>query len=192
VFVNDEFGPFYKAMFAEQVRREDMRAVFLEYAWNMNWCDPCAADPLSTEELRDLGVFWLSDDIQDGGRRPLGQPGVIRPRPVPMPRAVNVFVTRLHVRYDNAHFPEDLLFQQTGDESTFQGRYVLRHPWEGSATCEAAARYREEVPKRLETQAQALASLTGWSIADIRKKMHFTKAADPQRGRSWWDRIWAH
>ena len=22
-----------------------MRAVFLEYAWDMAWCDPCAADP---------------------------------------------------------------------------------------------------------------------------------------------------
>ena len=31
----------------EQVRRQDMRAVFLEYAWDMAWCDPCAADPLS-------------------------------------------------------------------------------------------------------------------------------------------------
>ena len=39
-------------MFAEQVKQEDMRAVFLEYAWDMGWCDPCAADPLSADELR--------------------------------------------------------------------------------------------------------------------------------------------
>jgi hypothetical protein len=31
-----------------------MTAVFLEYAWDMNWCDPCAADPLSQDELRKL------------------------------------------------------------------------------------------------------------------------------------------
>jgi hypothetical protein len=29
-----------------------MRAVFVEYAWDMGWCDPCAANPLSADELR--------------------------------------------------------------------------------------------------------------------------------------------
>ena len=47
VFVKQEFPAFYKAMFAEQVRHEDMRAVFVGYAWDMGWCDPCAADPLT-------------------------------------------------------------------------------------------------------------------------------------------------
>src|SRR5205823_3547316 len=55
LFVKAEFKDFYKAMFAEQVRKEDMRAVFLEYGWDMAWCDPCAADPLSPEELAKLG-----------------------------------------------------------------------------------------------------------------------------------------
>ena len=35
---------------------DDLDAVFLEYAWDMAWCDPCAADPLSTRELRELGL----------------------------------------------------------------------------------------------------------------------------------------
>src|SRR5690349_24120108 len=34
--------------------------LFTEYAWDMNGCDPCAAEPLSFEELRGLGVFWLT------------------------------------------------------------------------------------------------------------------------------------
>ena len=67
VYVKNEFGDFYKAMFAEQTQREAERAVFLEYAWDMNWCDPCAADPLSNDELRELGVYWL-----DGGDDRLG------------------------------------------------------------------------------------------------------------------------
>ena len=50
---------FYSAMFDAAVARENMQAVFLEYAWDMSWCDPCAADPLSFEELRELGVFWI-------------------------------------------------------------------------------------------------------------------------------------
>ena len=60
VFIKGEFGDFYRAMFDQQVQKEHMRAVFLEYAWDMGWCDPCAADPLSADELRQLGVFWLT------------------------------------------------------------------------------------------------------------------------------------
>lgn len=45
--------------------------------------------------------------------------------------ARDVFMTRLHVRYDAAHFPEDLVFQETADRSNFQARYVLRHEWQG-------------------------------------------------------------
>src|SRR3989454_2986657 len=56
LFVRDEFPRFYRDMFTQQVKKEDMRAVFLEYAWDMNWCDPCAADPLTPDELRQLGV----------------------------------------------------------------------------------------------------------------------------------------
>jgi hypothetical protein len=154
LFVKGEFGAFYKAMFAEQVRREDMRAVFLEYAWDMSWCDPCAADPLSREELRKLGVFWLDGE-----------------RPAPPAGPVEVFITRLHVRYDADHFPEDLVFQETGDRANFQGRYVLRHPWTGKATCNRAESYLAELPRRQEREAQSLASLTGWEIGDIRRRM---------------------
>ena len=74
VHVKDEFPKFYRAMFGEQVKKEAMRAVFLEYAWDMGWCDPCAANPLSAEELRQLGVFWLSES---------GDPRVPRRRPGP-------------------------------------------------------------------------------------------------------------
>jgi hypothetical protein len=166
VFVKNEFAEFYKAMFDEQVRRENMRAVFLEYAWDMGWCDPCASEPLTPEELRELGVFWT------GGRGP----------------AQDVFVTRLHVRYDGEHFPEDLVFQETSDRENFQGRYVLRHPYEGEATCEAAARYRVELRAREDEEARTLASLTGWDIAEIRRKMNVS--SEPPAPESWWQRLW--
>ena len=102
-----------------------MRAVFLEYAWDMGWCDPCAADPLSNEQLKKLGVSWL-----DAPPTPAA-PGFLRPQGSP------VFVTRLHVRYDRDHFPEDLAFQETADRTNFQGRYVLRHAWKGDSSCDA-------------------------------------------------------
>jgi len=182
LFVKDQFGDFYKAMFRRQVAKEDMRTVFLEYAWDMSWCDPCAADPLSPEELGKLGVFWLAAR----GRRPAA------PRPwIPGGGAQEVFLTRLHLRYDAAHFPEDLVFQETADRENFQGRYVLRHPWKGDATCSAAADYRRQLRQRRDKEAQTLASLTGWDADRIRAKMRL-KAANPQPADddSWWKALW--
>ncbi len=186
-FIKGEFASFYKAMFDEQVRREAMRAVFLEYAWDMNWCDPCAADPLSRDELRGLGVFWLDDagPAPDGSRRP---GGIRRPGPIP-PQAQDVFVTRLHLRYDNAHFPDDLVFQYTGNRENVQGRYVVRHEWTGGDSCEAATRYRADLPQRREQLADALSSMTGWPLADVRKKMNLGAVQAPADA-SWWERLW--
>ena len=172
VYVKDRFRDFYSAMFARQVAKENMSAIFTEYAWDMAWCDPCAADPLSREELRNLGVFWLDEA---GPARGAG--------------AQNVFMTRLHVRYDAAHFPEDLVFQETADRSNFQGRYVLRHEWKGEASCEMARQYRNLLPQRREHEAQTLASLTGWDIAQIRRSMNLGNDVPPPAG-AWWERIW--
>ncbi len=69
VYVKEEFADFYRDMFARQVDAESRRAVFLEYAWDMAWCDPCAAEPLSRQELQELGVFWLRDDDRPAARR---------------------------------------------------------------------------------------------------------------------------
>jgi len=90
-------------MFDQQVKIADMRAVFTEYAPDMNSCDSCAADPLSHEELHSLGVFWFSeappDFIPGRGHRPI----------VPtMGGARDVFV---------AH-----MLQETADRSNFQPR----------------------------------------------------------------------
>ena len=184
VYVKSRFSDFYKAMFSEQVRKENMNTLFTEYAWDMAWCDPCASNPLSREELRQLGVFWLDE-------RSNGQMPIARGRP-PTAQPQNVFLTRLHVRYDGAHFPEDLVFQETADRSNFQGRYVLRHAWTGTDTCEAATRYRQELLQRREREAQTLASLTGWDINVIRRTMNGGSAMPPPSAapKTWWQRIW--
>src|SRR5262252_1364940 len=162
---SNEFGAFYKAMFTRQVEGQDGHAVFTEYAWDMRWCDPCAADPLSSDELRRLGVFWA-----DGGA---GAPP-------------EVFLTRLHVRYDNAHFPEDLVFQETADRTNFQGRYVLRYAWTGGDSCPAADAYRRNLRDRQEQEAQRLASLTGWELSSIQKKMNLGQPGAPRSDSNWW------
>jgi hypothetical protein len=159
VSIRERFGDFYRAMFSEQVRKHRMSTVFLEYAWDMNWCDPCAADPLSADELRGLGVFW----VQGGKGR--GQ-------------AADVFVTRLHVRYDAQHFPDDLVFQETGDRANFQARYILHHVWAGESKCPAATEYARTVAQRQQEERTNLADLTGWRDRNPIK---------PVREKKWWE-----
>ena len=179
-FVQGEFGDFYRAMFSRQVDAEKQRAVFMEYAWDMAWCDPCAADPLSTAELRRLGVFWVEPDAV--GRRAPDR-GIAPQKPQ------NVFVTRLHVRYDAEHFPEDLMFQETGDRQNFQGRYVIRHPFKGEVSCDTSL-YQADLEKRREREAQQLANLTGWDIDDIRAKIPAIAYSPPESTEPWWRRLW--
>jgi hypothetical protein len=178
IFVKEEFGDFYRALFDRQVEKHNRRAVFLEYAWDMAWCDPCAADPLSDSELRELGAFWIDDSSNRRG---------------PKAQARDVFVTRLHVRYDGEHFPDDLMFKETKDRSNFQGRYILRHPWTGSANCAAGQGYFADLPRRFEREAQQLAALTGWQIANIRERMERNGQSFARRydfGDKWWRRLW--
>ena len=181
----NQFADFYRDMFRTQVKKENNKAVFLEYAWDMNWCDPCAADPLSNKELRELGVFWVDDTAEKQSM----------PRRRPPSQAKDVYLTRLHVRYDQQHFPEDLAFQTTGNRENFQGRYIIRHPWKGGETCDAATSYFEkELPKRQNERAKNLARLTGWDINEIRKNMKLSDkfaSKKPNSDPEWWKGVWS-
>ncbi|WP_374666801.1 DUF2330 domain-containing protein [Ramlibacter sp.] len=115
-FVKPRFAEFYRAMFDEQARQAEHRVVFTEYFWDMAWCDPCAAQPLTAEELHKAGATWAA--------------GVSQAQPV--------VLTRLHVRYTPETFPEDLMFTQTRDRQNWQARYVIQNPHQGSvAQCDA-------------------------------------------------------
>lgn len=181
LFVRGEFEKTYKAMFDEQAKKENHRAVFTEYFWDMSWCDPCAANPLTPEELRKAGVFWLDD---------LDEPFSTKRRPrvaPPQQGGAKAMVTRLHVRYTPSTFPEDLMFQETNDRENFQARYVLRHPWKGDPNeCAEARRYFDSVKKRQALEAKTLASLTGWNIDDVRGRANL----GPQSDAKWWERLW--
>lgn len=195
VFVKNEFDDFYKAMFAHQVEKERKRAVFTEYAWDMSWCDPCAADPLSAAELRQLGVFWVGSPTIEG------EPLTSNQGIMPISEAQDVYVTRLHARYNKQTFPEDLMLQVTTDRENFQGRYVINHPWEPESNklaCEAAETYlNRELPERQQQEAKNLAKLTGWSIHDIRSKIskpgyyeYVAPASNNSGEGNWWDDLW--
>ncbi len=160
LFVKAEFGKFYKAMFDRAVERESMHAVFVEYAWDMGWCDPCASEPLSNKELVELGARWIGDDSN-----------------TPFRGGAPAFVTRLHVRYDARTFPEDIAFLETHDRENFQGRYVLRHPWNGDASCAAGEAYRAALPARFAREASNLVNLTGWERHQVEAQMANTGQA---------------
>lgn len=173
-FVKSDFGTFYKSMFAEQARKENHSVVFTEYVWNMSWCDPCAAEPLSNYELQQLGVFWLSENANQtkGWNSP-----------------PQVMVTRLHLRYNNETFPEDLVFQETKDQQNFQGRYIIQHPWKGSPNqCSAAKEYFKQLRTREEKRAENYKMLTGLELGEIKAKMNLPEI--PQEEKIWWKKIW--
>ncbi len=194
--VRPNFTDFYKAMFARAALREDHRAVFTEYFWDMGWCDPCAAQPLTATELSKAGAFWIGDEGGNSARRPAdaAQPALL---------------TRLHLRYTLASFVDDLMLVQTGDRNNWQTRYVIHNPFKGSeaqcqnklagidcvaecrgrigeqgsiaeclAACDASRRsamtqaiqyYRHALPQRARKESETLVQLTGWNEAELER-----------------------
>jgi hypothetical protein len=160
-YIEDKFGAFYDAVFARQAASAGDAAVFEEYAWPIApsgiLCDPCSAPPLSSAEFDELGAA--------------------APRALPsrnLPFIDNpLFVTRLHVRYDAAHFPEDLQFQETPDQESYQARYVLQVAWKSRnrSACAAGIRYRDSLRDRWRAENATLAALTGWDPTEIGEAM---------------------
>jgi len=165
-YVQTEFKKFYKSMFEKSYERENKKVAFLEYAWDMASCDPCSAQPLTPQELKEAGVFWLDS-----------------------PSSRGVFISRIHVRYSRETFPEDLQFQATANRELFQGRYIIRHPYRGEDKCEAMSAYQKSLSVRLEKEATTLAQLTGTDVNIIRNKMKLPSSSVQQQ-KNWWNQIW--
>jgi hypothetical protein len=161
-FVKEDFGKFYKTTFQRSYEKENKKVAFLEYAWDVSNCDPCSTTPPDSDELKKAGVFW-----QEGADSSA------------YTRGDRTFITRLHVRYSRSKFAEDLVFQETSNQDNFQGRYVMTHPFRGTMTCSAANQYRQQVSKRQEKEVQNLSQLTGWSAADLRKRVKPLIASNP-------------
>ena len=163
VYIKEEekFPDFYQAMFEKSWEQNKGKAIFLEYAWDMSSCDPCSAPNLNSDELKQAGVFWQNKPV---------------------------FITRLHVRYNRNLYPQDLRFQETPNRQFFQGRYVIRHPYKGEASCPEANEYYKRVRDRQERNAENLAYLTGWELDEIKKLIDFI-TIEGNDSRPWWQRI---
>lgn len=142
-FVEDQFGDFYTRLFNKTALRN---TVVTEYAWDMAWCDPCAADPLSPAQLQELGVTWAVVD-EDA--------------------AQDVFITRMHFRYGPDEFTKDLQLLVTQDRENYQGRYIITHPFDGPMQCEQAADYIAQTKNRLRSEALNLGAITDWPQSEI-------------------------
>ncbi|WP_424966362.1 DUF2330 domain-containing protein [Dinoroseobacter sp. S375] len=138
-FIEQMFPLFYTSVFQKAVG--DRGGLVLEYGWDMGWCDPCADDPVPNEDLRILGARWLE---------PSDAPGE------------GVYVTRYRARYTKEQMPRDIMFKTTKNRDNFQGRYVIRHPFDGPMQCEAAETYIAATRERLAEEAKTTVEMTGW------------------------------
>ncbi len=155
--VRKEFPNFYAELFDETLRRSGGRAVVTEYAWQTTSCDPCPTPPLQASDLYTLG----DDSFAGAAQQKAGAPGGPSSAPANMPyygSPPSYVLTRLHTRYEKKTLNDDLIFREAapvvggranwegglGDQgaqeqkagvNNFQGRYIIRHYWEGKVAC---------------------------------------------------------
>ena len=159
--VRTYFGAFYAELFDETLRKNGNKGVVTEYAWQSSGCDPCPTPPLMPEDLQVLGEDVLNAappaPPTRQGRRGKGFGGGY------FGASSGYVLTRLHTRYDQATLSEDLIFREAkpltggranwsgglgdhgaqvneGGVNNFQGRYIIRHYWQGKVAC-AQPRY---------------------------------------------------
>jgi hypothetical protein len=127
-----------------------------DMSWQSYHCDPCPAPETPPPNLSDwvtLGDKQLLGDLAEL------KPGTMT-KDFALPQGIpeQWVLTRLHTRYDKKALSEDLLFrgakamvggrangdgtnreegvQSSADgENQFQGRYIIRHYWEGPVQC---------------------------------------------------------
>ncbi len=167
--VKNYFPTFYRSLFQQtldQHAEQDQNPVVTEYAWNAKSCDPCPfGNGLQDESILTLGGDILADKYDDVGQ----ERSTFHPSPGDAggdEETVTTFgydwvVTRLHTRYGADEIGQDLVFEEASpivggrggatnlnheaEESTrnnFQGRYIIKHGWDGPVTCEDPQRGR--------------------------------------------------
>ncbi len=164
--VRSSFPAFYAELFDETLRRANNRAVVTEYAWQTSGCDPCPTPPLSENDLYTLGDEQIFPGSDSSGGSSGGAGGKRLSSSGPAASSGGFFgggtswvLTRLHTRYDQQTLTDDLIFRSAkpvvggranwsgglGDQggrieasgpNNFQGRYIIRHYWEGALSCD--------------------------------------------------------
>ena len=134
--VRDDFGTFYRTLFAETIAQNPGAAV-TEYSWASSSCDPCPGPTLDQIDIATLGGDVVGETNEWSWR--------------------NWTLTRIHLRYDASTLGDDLVFAEAepifggrevynedreletgsgpGWTNNFQGRYIIRHRWDGPVEC---------------------------------------------------------
>jgi hypothetical protein len=162
--IKNNFGEFYQAVFQKAYEDAGKSVAFMEFAGQFGRCDPCSID---REALAALGK-----NLEKTGISASQAP---------------ITMTRLHVRYNQQTFPNDLEFRLVdfdemrsrlaqGQNSTqqkallyrtgtlHQGRYVIRETV-GAAWSVSRLKYDWQMRHTNEN----LARLTGWSPEKIQQ-----------------------
>jgi hypothetical protein len=154
-FAKSNFSKFYNETFQNSYQQAGKKVVFLEHAWLTKHCDPCTTSPPSSTELRQAGVFW--------------------------PDKGQTFITRLHLRYQRDRFPEDLIFQETNNQSLFQSRYISHQTYGQTIYCgrQRSDQYHRWVAERQHRQIANAVRLTGRRRAEIEAQTTATRNVTP-------------
>lgn len=158
-YVKEVADDFYRALLNEQTKKEEERIFLIDYIGKIKKIVLNEANQFSIEDSK----VFLKENL-----------------------AEEIFLTRLNIRDDLFHFPENLVFQETKDQQTFQARYPIRQAWRGNDSCPAAEKYRKSLSFRYEQEAKNLSCLTGWPIKNIQKVMKDTSP----RKKKWYQYIW--
>jgi hypothetical protein len=163
--VRKGFPGFYATLFDATIEKMGRKAVVTEYSWQTTSCDPCPTPPLTDSDLATLGLDALEGvgiAVPPGAAGAPSKPGAgARSRRMPFyGGGAGWVLTRLHTRYSAETLSEDLIFREAkpvtggranwngtnGDEgahvtdggiNNFQGRYIIRHYWDGAVACKA-------------------------------------------------------
>ena len=167
LFVKQNFGSFYSNLFAHQWEKENKSIGFLEYAWDVSptnylKCDPCTGNPPTQQDIVQAGVWWLQRNWEDYSDVENNDNGEVDSK---------VFFSRMHFRYNRQNFPQDLVFQVTPNEESFQARYVITHPATGRLTCPEGRQYLKELNTRRKDELKELTALTGKNMDNWQQDM---------------------
>ncbi len=176
LFLAREFSSFYGAMFLATEGRDGRATPMMEFSGPASSCGPCVVNPLSREELKELGATWITEESttpQLAGN-PFFDKG---------DAPAKAFLTRLHFHGKGEVDP--MHFEEKAGAAPFAASYVLHRPLFGDPKCSEGKKwYGEELRRRTDRQAHTVATLTGWPVADMYKRMGVRPSPPPKENES--------